>query len=747
MIFKRYFSVIIIFIALILGVTPMLTQGNLYFVGGDDMRLYYMFPKEYIQNLLLNIVTDNSISGGNMGYYPATHPVPLVSLMLLAKTVIPANTQFVMYGLNWALGFIFLYLLLGLWVSNESRINFFIKVVVSLFYIFSPFLFKTFYKHQMIVIYLIAASPGLLYFFIKSVRQRNLLYVFSACLIFSILSTNLSSLPWTIPIFMTSVPILFVEFWRSKKVFVLHAFLFVICYGLLNISWLFHFINLTINNTGLANALGTYSSEEFLNANIAGILGTSRIFSPLNGVINQLEIGLAKSISIISYINLVFIAMIVGAGALVNREKNRILTTGYILGLLGLLSSWYLMTPNFQNWGPNLFLWMSLRVPFFTMFRNMFDKFSLPLAMYYALTLGISLSMLVSRFTCKKLHLIVGALLIVTILVNAYPLFLVRTEHVGVQAKLSGTFNDDFNNLVSYLNNLKNPSRVLWLPLNYPSFSNVEDKYNPGHYYSGPSLLRLVANRQDYAGQYSFITATDFSIAEEIFPMIEKKDFTAFGKLIQLRNARYVILDKQNLPESMKPYLYNHYSIEYGKLKMQTDDFIKSLIGKKLQDFGTRYALYEINPEFNNDRIYLTDDYDAFPKNLPNVNYEKISDSSYKVNLSNINKPRKLVFLDSYYRDWTLYLIGPELKAYRKGENVPVQGFANGWEIDPNEIKSNFSDDYYTTNSNGSLNLNMALYFEPDKFNKPIRNISLASFVVLGCSQLILLKKRGHAKA
>lgn len=732
-------KVIFILIILALGITPLLTQGSLYFMGGDDMRLYYLYPREYIQNLLLNIVTDNTIGGGNTGYYPATHPIPLVLLMLIVKTIIPANTQFVMYGLNWVLAFIFFYLLLGLWIEKKSKINFFIKITASLFYIFSPFLIKNLYKHQMIVLYLIAAAPGILYFFIKSVRKRNVLYVFTSCLIFSILSTNLSSFPWAIPIAITSFPILFHEFWKSKKIFILNAFLFGLCYVLLNFSWIFHLINLSVHNTGLINAIGTYSSPEFIKANIAGILGTTTLFSPLSGVINQLDTGLSSKLTFVSYANLLFISIIVWAGVFIHKEKNKILVTGYVLSLLSLLISWFLMAPNFGRWGPELFVWLSLHIPFFTMFRNMFDKFALTTAFYYALTLGIGLSILTERFTNKTFHLVIGYCLIILVLINGYPLFLNRTEHVGVQAKLTGVFNDDFTSLADYILKLKNPSRVLWLPLNYPTEVNVEDKFIPGHYYSGQSPLRLVSNRQDYSGQFSFITSTNIAIGDTIFPMIRDKKYAEFGHLVQLLNARYVILDKQVLPESMTEYLYGGES--RAVLKWQTQEFINSLLGKKIQDFGKRYTLYEINKKYDNDRIYLTEDYDKFPNNLPNINYEKVSDSLYKIKLTKINKLQKFVFLDAYYSDWTLYAEGPKLMPYLKGKNVPVQGFANGWEINPAEIKNNFSKDYYTVNTDESLNINFTLYFEPNKFNKPIRIVSIISFIVFGLSQVFLLVK------
>ena len=712
---KHFSSIAILIIVFILSVTPLIIQGSLYFVGGDDTRLYYIYPRQYIQNLLLNIVSDNTIGGANTGYYPATHPIPLVTLIWILKTLFPVNTQFLMYGLNLALGFLFFYLFLGLWIDNETKTKFFIKVIASLFYIFSPFLINTLYKHQIIVVYLIATAPGVLYFFIKSVRDRNPLYVFTTCLIFTILSTNLSSLPWSLPILITSLPILIVIFSQSKKTFIFHSILFMISYLLLNLSWIFHLINSSLNNTGIANNLSNLSSPSFIETNIKGILGTSRLFSPLNQVVNQLDSNLVKNFSLLSFLNLIFLVLIVLAGVILPKEKNKTLTIGYIVSLLGLLVSWFLIASNFGIWGPNAFIFLSLKIPFFTMFRNMFDKFSLTLGFYYAFGLAVSLVILLNKVPYKKMFTLLLVGISVLIFINALPLFALRESHEGVRAKVSGTFNDDFNKLVAYLSNLKNPSRVLWLPLNYPTYVSVEDKYNSGHFYSGPSPLRFLANRQDYTGQFSFITASDINIGDKIFPMIKEKKYSDFGKLAQLLNARYVILDKQNLPDSMKPFLYSHYSEKSGKLKMQTSEFINSLLGKKLQDFGFRYSLYEINPQFNNDRIYLTDDFNIFPKSLPNVEYSKNSSASYTILLKNLSTEQKLVFLDPYYKDWTLYLVGENTSLpYQKGENIVVQNFANGWVVDPSYIKKNFPTGFYKTNDNGSLDVSMSLYFEPE---------------------------------
>ncbi len=45
-----------------------------------------------------------------------------------------------------------------------------------------------------------------------------------------------------------------------------------------------------------------------------------------------------------------------------------------------------------------------------------------------------------------------------------------------------------------------------------------------------------------------------------------------------------------------------------------------------------------------------------------------------------------------------------------------VYDYANQWTIDPDYIKDNYSTDYYTQNPDGSVDLELTLYFKPQSY-------------------------------
>ena len=193
---------IISFIFIILICIPFVIQGNKYYVGGDDTRLYYIFPDKYLDNLAFNIISDNTLGGANTGYYPTSQFAPFLYFLVFLKKVIPfINTQNLMYGMNYAFAFIFFFLLLGFWVKKNDRLHFSIKLIGSLFYVFSPLLIRTLYTHQLISIYLISLMPAMLFFFFKAIDKKRPIYSVISSLIFTVFSTTINTIPWTIPIF------------------------------------------------------------------------------------------------------------------------------------------------------------------------------------------------------------------------------------------------------------------------------------------------------------------------------------------------------------------------------------------------------------------------------------------------------------------------------------------------------------------------------------------------------------------
>lgn len=168
---KEKYIIIISFIFLSLFMIPSLFWGGLYSVGGDDSRLYYIFPKEFLVNFVFKIISDNNL-GTIASYSPRSFFAPIIFFIFLLKQVPFINAQLFMYGLNLGFGFLFFYLFLGIFIKNKSYYHFWIKIISGLFYIFSTYLTQTLYINQLLAIYLVSVVPCGLFFSLKVYVKR-----------------------------------------------------------------------------------------------------------------------------------------------------------------------------------------------------------------------------------------------------------------------------------------------------------------------------------------------------------------------------------------------------------------------------------------------------------------------------------------------------------------------------------------------------------------------------------------------
>ena len=732
------YNILIGVIFFLLLLLPVVIQGKLYFVGGDDTKLYYIFPEEFLKNFTVNIISDNTLGGANTGYGTAAHFIPFLIVISFLKKALPfVNVQFLMYGLNYAFAFLFFYLFLTIWLKTGNFFSLLSKITASLFYVFSPFLVETLYKNQLISVYLISLMPAMLYLFSRAVINRKYIYTLVAVLLFSVFSTTLNTLPWSLPILITSVPVFAHIFWKHKKSFLINSLIFTVMLLALNFFWIFHFVNSNISGKGVASSKDYYSTLEYRQANIEGILNLTRLMNPLVPVLTKVDYSFKKNFSLFYLKNIIFIGTIAFAGILLNKSGRKKLTSIYWVSIGGFLLSWFLFSPNFGNWGPNYFLKFVTTFPFGIMFRNMFDKFSMPLAFYYSFSLAVSLSIL--NRAIKKNHLKFFILVLVFAVILSNAKFFIKPSILSenATATITGEFNQEFLDLIDYLKKLDNASRVLWLPMTAPNFVNVEDKYLQGHYYSGLTPLRILAGRGDYAGRFSFMIPTDVFFGDQLLDLLKARKYEEFGKIMQKMNARYVIYDKQELPEEMKSYQYDQ---DRKYLRYQDQGYKDAILGEKLKDFGNRYSLYLIKEEFISDRIYLTDNFNEFPKTYEGLNYKKISSYLYEIRLNDLAGSKKLVFLDPFYRDWTLYLKKDGKKVpFKKGENSVVYNWANGWEIHAEQIKDIFGEQFYESNSEGEVDVTFDLYFEPQKYNHTLYVFTVIVYSLAGLAIVINL--------
>jgi ABC-type uncharacterized transport system fused permease/ATPase subunit len=76
-----------------------------------------------------------------------------------------------------------------------------------------------------------------------------------------------------------------------------------------------------------------------------------------------------------------------------------------------------------------------------------------------------------------------------------------------------------------------------------------------------------------------------------------------------------------------------------------------------------------------------------------------------------------------------------------------VNDYANQWTIDPNYIKQNFDKSYYKENPDGSIDVELTLYFKPQSYF--YLGLIISGTTLLGCFTYLgydLVKRRKRRK-
>lgn len=748
--YKAIISGIFIFLL----VTPLLFWDNLYLVGGDDTKLYYLFPYEYFKNFTLNLISDNTL--GIMGYYFPQQIISGFSLVVaLVRWVFPwVNTMLLLFGANFALGFLFFYLFLGLFIPGFKNENVWIKIAASLLYVYSGFTMYSLWQSQLFSVYLVAIFPLALYLFFRGVIEKRFSFIVIDALFISVFSIVILSIPWLAALLIVTAPILVWLFLEYKQRFLKYLLALLGLIIFLNIYWIIHFAYSPFSSDQGNGFISNVVSTDFRKDNRATISGVSvhnSVLYPFFEVFHRriqedyawhtLSVYSAWSLPVMP-LNIIFIAVIFSAFFLLRKQSLRDKRI-YLAVFLGFLLGLYFFTVKIGSLGVDIFIWMNNTIPTFTMFRNMFDKFGLALGFAYAFVFGLSLKIVIKELKSDFLKKLLLGLVFIVILLNAYPIIkglffldrpLWQTESIYVSLN---DFNEDFYSLVNYLKEMQEPSRFLWIPWQDTNYIEIQDSKLSDHYYVGVSPLVFLAKKVDFTGRLGTPPAIGASIVDALY----NNDYKTVSENFRKLNSKYIIV-KNEIPETIaNTYLYNagEGSIFYH----QGEAFKEVILGDKIKDFGKRYSLYKINDKFKNEKIYLTSNINVFPESFPDVFYEKNKSYEYTVQIRNLKKKENLIFLDAYHKQWDLLFRDREI--FLGGGQQFVFDYANGWEIDPELIKENYESKITRIHDDGSIDLDITLYFQPQKYmliGLIISGITLVICISFLFHRMIILVKK-----
>lgn len=172
-------------------------------------------------------------------------------------------------------------------------------------------------------------------------------------------------------------------------------------------------------------------------------------------------------------------------------------------------------------------------------------------------------------------------------------------------------------------------------------------------------------------------------------------------------------------------------------------------------------------------RIYIQDTAFEIDKKVPpHLYFKKINSTKYEVTITNLSSDINLNFLESYHKDWKVYLnsVNNDLSlcddkteenfnttecaseskywSWSSSDNLKndinqshneIFDYANTWKISPDLLKENYSDQIQI-NEDGTINVNLTIYFEPENYFNIALIISLST--IISCLIILLYKHK-----
>jgi hypothetical protein len=397
----------------------------------------------------------------------------------------------------------------------------------------------------------------------------------------------------------------------------------------------------------------------------------------------------------------------------------------FLAFLIAFIITLYLFTVNI---GPlkDLFLIFG-KIPGFVMFRNFFDKFALAYVFFYAVILSYSIE-IVKKVNNKFFNITITIFIALVFLnfsqigpiINA-PLW--QTTDVGrniVIPKEYLFFMQDVKSKISSTNN------ILSVPFGTALYSVIKDE-NSNNVYTGTSPVKLFSGVNDLSGFLSFY----FSDAKGIIEyQIINRDYKNLKDLLKTYNVNYLFVNN-NIPQNV----LNSWVFDRRMNKAQDKEFMGNLAESN--------ALIESSE--GNYKLYRVKEYNKLLSSK-NMIFQKLNETKFNLHFTNLKEKQILIFYDSFQTNWRLYpnkfssigqckkidskeckekgvfLEGDELKfmfkksVFTSSHKVHSKYFVNSWIVDPTEIKSNFDKSFYRINKDGSMDLDLTLYFFPQVY-------------------------------
>lgn len=763
---KRLKLLNLLIIVAILVLPYWLFDGKL-FIGGDDGRLYYAYPELWLKNTAWFSWFNFSSTGL---HNPQQFIVPLVGILATLKIFLPPLVVMnLAFSVVIILGFIFFQRMFHALVGDTTSSNTATQLAAllgSLFFITSPIIWAITVAPFLYAVWLIALLPILFFNFLRYLKSGQLRYVLYGTVASAALSVGFIAVPWLLgAIIPIGVGILIsaLVFRREEIIiFIKRSAIFGFVLLATQSFWLLPFaISLQDKSGSFAGTAMSATTQDTFSPTVIATMFQNNILYPILNLFHrsivfnfnwQIKEAFELVYDKIFLVNCIFVAIVILALFLRRHIPDSSEKRIFLILAVAWLISLFLFTVNI---GPlkEVFLMLG-SIPGAGMFRNAFDKFAIGYVFIYATLISFSLWIIFrSSFAGRKKYIACLIVLFASaIIINFLPIKKLVNRPLWTTNNIYTTikFPNEYSNFVEVIkHHALTTNNVLSIPFAFPGYAIIKDE-SSNNVYVGASPLKILTGINDFSGALSFNNETE---RERLYRAVSSQNFAEFEQFLHEYNVGYLLVTN-NIPRAvMDSYIFNGFP-EQKKFNRQLASWLRSkLLGVEVAKSETgAYSLYRI------DR----------PTSLlesKNIVFKKISPVKYKLSIRGVTEQQSLVFKDTFNLGWKLYLDRPSGLSDCQGvadglpanirecgrenhlfdwEDVrylwrnnlsfihrPGKGdISNEWAIDRQVIKEASENDY-VKNPDGSIDVEMTLYFYPQLYFYLGIFISIVGFLVL----------------
>lgn len=718
---------IIVAICIVLFVVPFfwLKPGEID-IGGDSTRLYFYDPMAFLKNVAWYGVSTQGTGVIEASYFY----IPFVFVLHILKTIIGSSWLVISIINGIKLSFAFLGIclivkeLLSTYVQKNENIKVFSSITAGLFYIFSSRMIDTWDKallsHNQIFL-----NPIVFYLLLKYSLTSDKKYIVSF-LILSFVFAPAFSFTSTPPLFaFYPLAIIFIfiyaKFIRKSKI---NYKGIIITFTLFILLQAFHLVPQIVSlfSPGSLTNTRVFDKESIAHE---GIRYFTSVLSYAKTSLNLLLPPLNKNLDFLSFIPplILLIGLI-----LLRKDKKTFLLTGIFF-----MITLFLLSANITNAGVVLYQ-LFFHIPGFSMFRNFIGQWIFVYTFFYALILGLSIHLILTRLTYRKakfLFLIFCLILFVQGLPLLNGSLVKKTHPTSNNIQIPILMDKNYEEALVYADQLPRNEKILTLPFSDAYYQVLAGKN--GGAYIGPSSLSHLTTAKDFIG-YQIMPQ---GFADEFLRRAKGKDYTTIKEILRLLGINYIFHNEDpriyDTAFPATPYTYVRESLPATQVEYK--EFINKIGGVKIHQTGS-FVFYELPDADQQDNIYITNDILTYKNKvatqsgIPFINQNikknrifltsnicmqikcheldhKVSSSSIKVRQINPTKyylnisaesPFFLTFLDSFDANWKLFIKddATDAKWYETfghdsiidTSHFQVNGYANGWAVDNEDLKA-----------------------------------------------------------